>query len=216
MLAVIYIAASDLELAAGRYIVVSAGSKEVLMAWSLDGCPPGTPGSGSEPRVKSWPRHAWIATRPPPLGGLRRRANKPGQATRASDQRFLAVAAFPIASPDPGFTAKAHARGGSAAKRASDGGGGADAVIRSSMDGEGCMVGVVAASSDASVALLCLDVAARRYPTLPKRHMVGTMNVRSCCALSCAPSCLVRLQISAPVVRSSCRMLRRAAHGSGS
>ena len=193
------------------------------MAWGLLGCPPGTPGSGSE--LRSWPRHAWIATRPPPLGGLRRRANKPGQATRASDQRFLAVAAFPIANPGPGFTSEAHAHGGSAAEKASDGGGGADAVFGSSMDGEGGMLGVVAASSDASVALLCLDVASRRYGSPAQAPngrvgykgrvgyspMVGVRTVRSCCAAPCAPSCLVRLQVSAPDVHSSCRVLRRAA-----
>ncbi len=139
------------------------------MAWRLDGRPPPGGSSAAGPEPEPWPRHSWLATRPPPRGGLRRRSNKPGRATPASDQRTLALAAFPLAEAEPGPEAGQGCAGPAAADpaprerdaqaaRPADGGGGA-------CGGRipGGTVGVVAASSDASLQLLCLDVAARRW-----------------------------------------------------
>lgn len=94
---------------AGRYIVVSAGSRQVLMAWCLDGRPrpyPGPPAGsgpssvpGREPDASPWPRHSWLATHLPQQSGVARRSGKPGKPgkhARKSDQRYLALAAFPI------------------------------------------------------------------------------------------------------------------------
>jgi len=177
------------------------------MAWRLDGRPPpGGPGAGGP---GPWPRHSWLATRPPPLGGLRRRSNKPGRATPASDQRTLALAAFPLArapgAPAAPVAASGSTRSAPPAPGLAGGAGHADAepepgagqgcagpaaagpaprerdaraAVPADGDGGACggrmpggMVGVVAASSDASLRLLCLDVAARRWgPAPPVTH----------------------------------------------
>ena len=110
---------------AGRHIIVSAGSRQVLMAWCLDGRPrphlgpPARPEPSSapawEPDTRPWPRHSWLATHlpqqgsalNPKQGGVARRSGKPGKPgrhARESDQRFLALAAFPVGpntGPDP-------------------------------------------------------------------------------------------------------------------
>lgn len=104
---------------------MSAGSRQVLMAWCLDGRPrphPGPPAGvyppsapGLEPDARPWPRHSWLATHLPqqgsPLnpkqGGAAFRGGKPGKPgrhARESDQRYLALAAFPVRlnpNPDP-------------------------------------------------------------------------------------------------------------------
>ncbi len=145
------------------------------MAWRLDGRPPPGGSSAAGPEPEAWPRHSWLATRPPPRGGLRRRSNKPGRATPASDQRTLALAAFPLADAEPGPEAGQGCAGPAAADpaprerdaqtaRPADGGGGACGGRM-----PGGTVGVVAASSDASLQLLCLDVAARRWDRSPRR-----------------------------------------------
>lgn len=208
---------------AGRHIVVSAGSRQVLMAWCLDGRPrphPGTPAGsappsapGWAPDARPWPRHSWLATHlpqqgsalNPKQGGVARRSGKPGKPgrhARESDQRYLALAAFPIGpNPDPdperggsvGLSAPLHmpgvptgapglpgevtdARGDAAAVPLSAGtsaaGGGTAGrceARRWNADKDGSAVGVVAAASDASVTLLCLDVAARRCSTFHGR-----------------------------------------------
>ena len=103
--------------------MVSAGSRQVLMAWCLDGRPrphPSPPAGseppsapGWEPDARRWPRHSWLATHlpqqgsalNPKQGGAARRGGKPGKPgrhARESDQRYLALAAFPVGpNPDP-------------------------------------------------------------------------------------------------------------------
>ena len=55
---------------AGSFILVSAGVKEVLMAWRLRW----TPSGGTDERGSL--ATEWLSTRPPPRGGLRRRSNQ--------------------------------------------------------------------------------------------------------------------------------------------
>ena len=199
---------------AGRFIVVSAGSRQVLMAWCLDGRPQPHPGPLAgpeppsapawEPDARPWPRHSWLATHlpqqgpalNPKQGGVARRSGKPGKPgrhARESDQRYLALAAFPVApNPDPNpehdgsggpsvplpgipavapglYGEDAAASGDAAAVHLSAGTSAAGGDVAGRCAASGCCgdnvssaLGVVTAASDASVKLLCLDVAARR------------------------------------------------------
>ena len=75
---------------AGSWYVITAGSKEVLMAWNLSF----EPSSCSSAGVSL--QHQWLATRPPPRTGLRPQSRKQGASMAATEHRYLTLAVLPI------------------------------------------------------------------------------------------------------------------------
>lgn len=75
-------------MAAGSWYLVTAGSKEVLMAWrfSFQAC-----SSSAGVSLK----HQWLATRPPPRTGLRPQSHKQGASVAATEHRYMALAVMP-------------------------------------------------------------------------------------------------------------------------
>ncbi|DBA78263.1 TPA: hypothetical protein ACH3X2_008215 [Trebouxia sp. C0005] len=72
--------------APGRWLVVTAGAKEVLMAWLLQW--------NQDCEGKWHLSHHWLSTRPPPRRGLRPVANAKGQNSVSSDLRCMALAGW--------------------------------------------------------------------------------------------------------------------------
>ncbi|BDA49006.1 probable WD repeat-containing protein 6 at N-terminal half [Coccomyxa sp. Obi] len=81
----------------GVSVMISAGAKEVLMAWQLTWRGGHEPGNHTalQPQPEGFTlEHQWLSTRPPPKGGLRPRSNAPGCNSRGTAHRYMAVAAF--------------------------------------------------------------------------------------------------------------------------
>lgn len=75
---------------AGVSVMISAGAKEVLMAWQLTWRGSHAPGNNAalQPQSKGLMlEHQWLSTRPPPKGGLRPRSNAPGCNSRGTAHR---------------------------------------------------------------------------------------------------------------------------------
>ena len=73
---------------AGSWYVITAGSKEVLMAWRFSF-------QASSSSAEASLQHQWLATRPPPRTGLRPKSRKQGASVAATEHRYLAVAVLP-------------------------------------------------------------------------------------------------------------------------
>ena len=74
---------------AGSWYVITAGSKEVLMAWRFS-----FQASSSSAGVSL--QHQWLATRPPPRTGLRPQSRKQAASVAATEHRYLALAVLPV------------------------------------------------------------------------------------------------------------------------
>ena len=75
---------------AGVSVMISAGAKEVLMAWQLTwrGRHAAENNTASQPQREGLTlEHQWLSTRPPPKGGLRPRSNAPGCNSRGTAHR---------------------------------------------------------------------------------------------------------------------------------
>lgn len=75
---------------AGVSVMISAGAKEVLMAWQLTWRGSHAPGNHAalQPQREDLTlEHQWLSTRPPPKGGLRPRSNAPGCNSRGTAHR---------------------------------------------------------------------------------------------------------------------------------
>ncbi|KAL0043118.1 hypothetical protein WJX79_009758 [Trebouxia sp. C0005] len=141
-----------------RWLVVTAGAKEVLMAWLLQW--------NQDCEGKWHLSHHWLSTRPPPRRGLRPVANAKGQNSVSSDLRCMALAGWSRGALPQGDLEQGRSAQDDSAECSS------------------AQAHIITSSSDATMSLVHFDWRTHRWQTIQQLQH-HTTPVLCLCTLPC-------------------------------